>query len=59
VDLKGLRLASVGGCPAIMPDIGRDRNPKNRGDIVNAWLDGEIGSDELLEEIEFERGLRR
>jgi len=54
-----LWLAGVGGCPAIMPDVGRDKRPRNRGGITNAWLDGEMRSEELLEVIESERGLRR
>jgi len=38
-----------------MPDIRRDRKPRSRGGITNAWLDGKISSNELLEVIESER----
>jgi len=57
--LRVLWLAGVGGCPATMPDIGRDRKPRSRGGIMNAWLDGEMRSEELLGVIESEKGLRR
>jgi len=52
-----LWLTGVGGYPAITPDIGRDRKPRSKEGIINAWLDGGIGSEELLEVIESERGL--
>jgi len=50
-----LWLAGVGGCPAIMPDIGRDKRPRSKEGIMNAWLDGKISSNELLEVVESER----
>jgi len=45
------------GFPTLIPNVRRDKRFGSRGDIVNAWLDGEIGSEELLEEIESKRGV--